>query len=99
LRRGVTLIELLVAIVVLTVITAVVGLTISESTSSPTSVVAAKLFEARDEALRTGKPVITWIADSGGAAAIAFPDGTVLADSVYVDRFTGRLSNNREISR
>jgi hypothetical protein len=49
--------------------------------------------------LRTGKPVITWIADSGGAAAIAFPDGTVLADSVYVDRFTGRLSNNREISR
>jgi prepilin-type N-terminal cleavage/methylation domain-containing protein len=96
LRRGVTLIELLIAIGVLSAITAVVGLTMPPATNSNATDIAAKLFDARDRALRTGKPVVTWLGDSGGPAAVALPDGSVIADSILIDRFTGRRMNSGE---
>lgn len=90
-RSGMTLIELVVVLVVLTILAGVAGMALSRGESPPRDDRAAKLYAARVSALRLGRPVMIRWSDTGGpAAAIAMPDGSVIADSsLRVDRFSG----------
>jgi prepilin-type N-terminal cleavage/methylation domain-containing protein len=92
-QHGVTLVELMVVLVMLSVIASVVVLA-SRSTpprrasDDPTRVVIA----ARDSALRTGRVVSVLVSIDGSVhAATAFPDGRVEADSaLQFDVLSGR---------
>ena len=92
-RRGATLLELMVVLVLLSVLASVVVLAIrstpqSRALDSTTRFVLA----ARDSSLRTGHPVSVVVSVSGiEHAATAFPDGRVEADSaLQFDPLSGR---------
>lgn len=81
-RSGVTLVELLVALVVLGVVSSLAGLALhaaasgSPSTPDDARTVAAR---ARASALRTGRPVtLVRPGPEGPVAMTAFPDGRVV---------------------
>jgi prepilin-type N-terminal cleavage/methylation domain-containing protein len=97
-RSGVTLVELVVALTVLGVAAGVAGLTLRAARSAdPVSPAAARVAEARREALASGRPVSIDVVVGGAAAsATAMPDGSVVGDSVLaVDRLTGRAVSAR----
>lgn len=90
-RRGVTLVELLVAIVLLALIATISvasrfrsgGHTTNETSTARFTKLAA---EARRHALRSGQVVVVSIPDSTGTIwATALPDGSVLADTALRD--------------
>ena len=91
-RPGVTLLELMVVLVLLSVLASVVVLAIrSTPRAQPLDRANRRVLAARDSALRLGHPV-TVIVDVAGSqrAATALPDGRVLADSVlHFDELTG----------
>lgn len=97
-RHGVTLVELLVVITLLSVIAAVSGLALHRARPlSSTSEIAAAVMAARDSSLRTGHVVTVTMPDSAlgtwrPVTATAYPDGRVLADrALGIDPFTGRV--------
>ena len=82
-RRGVTLIELLVTLAILGLVAGVTGLSLGAAPvpAVPLDARRAHIADARDSALRTGHPVTVIIADDGMISyATALPDGRVLAD-------------------
>jgi prepilin-type N-terminal cleavage/methylation domain-containing protein len=92
-RAGVTLIELVVVLMLLATIATLVGLRIPGPSDSPRHSRADRLYVARRRALGSGQQVVIWWNDSGGASAIALPDGSVISDSaVDVERFTGAVA-------
>jgi prepilin-type N-terminal cleavage/methylation domain-containing protein len=97
-RRGVTLVELLVVIVLMGLLAGVVGLTMN---STPGTValdpVTASVMAARDSALRTGHPVTIHITTERDVHhATAFPDGRVLTDApLDIDALSGSASRMR----
>lgn len=96
-RRGVTLVELMVVILLLGLLSSVVGLTMGSTPSvaslDPTTVA---VLQARDSALRTGYRVTISITLEGRAHhATAYPDGRVITDApVGIDPLSGSASSD-----
>jgi prepilin-type N-terminal cleavage/methylation domain-containing protein len=92
-RAGFTLVELMVVLAVLGVMAGVAGLAArSLERTDPAAERAAAVAGARRRALETRRPVTLSIpAGEGVARLVAFPDGTVRADSALgLDVLTGR---------
>jgi prepilin-type N-terminal cleavage/methylation domain-containing protein len=92
-RRGVTLVELMVVLVMLSVIASVVVLAIRSTPPGRASDESIRVvIAARDSALRTGRVVSVLVSlDGSERAATAFPDGRVEADSaLQFDALSGR---------
>jgi prepilin-type N-terminal cleavage/methylation domain-containing protein len=90
-RRGVTLLELIIVVVMLGAMSSVTMLMMPRKIVPPDDT-AHRISNARTLALRTGKPVsVVVVLDSVFSLATAMPDGTVLADSAArIDRLTGQ---------
>lgn len=92
-RRGFTLAELMVVIMILGVMAAVTG--VAFATKAPVPVADARLARvaaARDSAVRTGQPTTVQL-DVDGALYLAttYPDGRVITDApVAIDPLSGR---------
>lgn len=96
LRPGVTLLELMVVLVLLSVLASVVVLSIrSIPNALPLDQANKQVLAARDSALRFGHAVTVEIAVAGSQhVATAFPDGRVVADTVlHFDELSGRPSD------
>lgn len=92
-RGGVTLIELMVVLVMLSVIASVVVLAIRSTPPGRANDRSIRaVIVARDSALRTGRVVSVLVSvDGSERAATAFPDGRVEADSaLQFDVLSGR---------
>lgn len=99
-RDGVTLLELVIVITVLSVIGGVTALLLPQTIIPPDDT-PHRITDARTMALRTGVPVHVVVhVRSGFLPATALPDGTVLVDSAaHVDRLTGRITVPRDSTR
>lgn len=92
LRPGVTLIELIVALVVLATIVTMVGLRLPSPVGDRVDSPTTRLYEARGEALRSGRAVHFSLDDTLNRSAVAMPDGSVVADTAaHVRRLTGAV--------
>ena len=82
-RAGVTLLELMVVLVLLSIMGGVVVLSLHAAPAKRAAATDnARVLAARDSALRFGVSVSIVLSDSGGErAATAFADGRVIADS------------------
>ena len=82
-RAGVTLLELMVVLALLSVMAGVVAMSLRTAPRAQMLDGAiARVLAARDSALRFGVSVSIVLSDSGGErAATAFADGRVIADS------------------
>lgn len=92
-HRGVTLVELIVVLVLLSILASVVVLSVRATPPArPFDHSIERVVAARDSALRTGHPVSLELPIKGVAhVATAFPDGRVEADSVLqFDQLSGR---------
>ena len=92
-HKGITLIELIVALALLAILTGIVGLAITRAPSVAfVDAVSARISDARTQAIAQGRPVTITISSSGLSRSVtALPDGSVLADSgILTDRLTGR---------
>ncbi|GEM_PF-3426542 len=91
LRRGVTLVELLVVLAIMTVMAAVVGLAAPPIRHVDPDVATTRVAAARRVALSSGQPVsITVVSRERPYSVTAYPDGAVVADSALaVDRLAG----------
>lgn len=105
-RRGVTLVELLVAIVIVGLLAGVVGLAVRRAPQpSEAERLATDVADARRTALRDGRPATIEIRLDGAPHAVtALPDGGVIADRVVrqrlgIDRLTGISLPADEITR
>lgn len=93
-RRGVTLLELMVTLALLAILAGVVGLSVGRAGPARTvDARTAQIAAARDSALRSGHAVTITLVDSGRVASVtALPDGRVLADpGLEIDPLTGEL--------
>jgi prepilin-type N-terminal cleavage/methylation domain-containing protein len=92
-RAGVTLIELIVVLALLSIVAGVVALAMRAAPSARAEDAALRrVLAARDSALRIGHP-LTISMTLGGVehSATAYPDGRVVADSTFhVDLLNGR---------
>jgi prepilin-type N-terminal cleavage/methylation domain-containing protein len=97
-RTGVTLVELIVVLALLSVVAAVTGLAFRRARPvvglDPS---AALVLAARDSALRLGRVVTLRVSALGArrsATATAFPDGRVIADSsLGIDPLSGKVAH------
>lgn len=97
-RRGVTLVELLAALAILTIVAAISGAAFHAwATPKPPPVDAAAIAAARREALQSGRQVTVVVDDSlRPRSVLALPDGSVIGDSALgVDRLAGRPRDAR----
>jgi prepilin-type N-terminal cleavage/methylation domain-containing protein len=95
-RPGVTLIELIVVLVLLSVLASVVVLAIrSTPRAHPLDQANRKVLTARDSALRYGQSITTVVEIAGSQhVATAFPDGRVVADTaLHIDELSGQPSH------
>jgi prepilin-type N-terminal cleavage/methylation domain-containing protein len=101
LRRGTTLVELMVVLAILSVIasTALLAFRTGQAHEDRTHRLASlsqQVAEARRTALRSGRPMTVPIQDSASAYSVtALPDGSVIADSglstvLHLDRLLGQ---------
>lgn len=91
-RLGTTLLELIIALVLLSLLTAVVSVA-AHRTSRPTPDLATRVDSLRERAFRSGRPQRAEFHDAGRYGAIlVLPTGRIIADSTLrVDTFTGDL--------
>lgn len=97
-QRGVTLVEMLVALALLGVIAGVATVQLIPARLPGKDQVATLLAGLRHRAIREARTITaTLTPDSAGAKLVtAFPDGRVVADpSVPVDPFTGYVNAAR----
>ena|SRR5690242_5901171 len=89
---GITLVELLVVLVLLSIAASVVGLSLGNATrQAMATTVRDELNAARDSAIRSGHPFTLQTHGLNSDHWItALPDGRVIADSTLaIDRFSG----------
>jgi len=91
-QRAVTLVELLVVLVLLSLMASVVGLTMH--TAQPlrgVDPIGSVVAGVRDSAIRSGRSVTTAVWQNGVQREVtAMPDGRIVADSsLDIDRLTG----------
>lgn len=94
-RRGVTLVELMVVILLLGLLSGVVGLTMGSTPQVPSlDPTTVAVLQARDSALGTGHPVTIAFTREGHAhRATAYPDGRVITDApIGIDPLSGSAS-------
>ena len=91
-RRGMTLLELLVALALLGIMTAVVDFAM-KARVNPSGSLVMELDSLRDEALRTGRPQRAWLQGSTRSGRVlVLPTGRVIADSsLGIDPLTGSV--------
>jgi prepilin-type N-terminal cleavage/methylation domain-containing protein len=92
-RPGVTLLELIVVLAVMSIVGGVAGLGMAaRKPMTADDRVQSRIAAARHEALTTGRVVtIVLDTDEGPRAATAYPDGRLLTDAVAnIDPMTGR---------
>jgi prepilin-type N-terminal cleavage/methylation domain-containing protein len=96
-RRGVTLIELLVTLVILAVIAGVTVLAVRRIDPPRPGDPRTILADTLRAVLASGRPaIIRVLTDSGPAWTTIRPDGSVVADSLFdVDRLTGAPNRAR----
>jgi prepilin-type N-terminal cleavage/methylation domain-containing protein len=91
-RRGVTLIELLVTIAILSVVLTITTLSLAGE-KRPTGTVlpvSARIRALRSKAIEAGKRQTTMLSDTGGTVLItALPDGRVVSEIPNLDRNAG----------
>ena len=88
--RGITLLELIVALALLTVILGVSGLAVASLRPPPQSEQLRALRQARTQAIRSGAPVQAVMHNAPRSTHLLFlPDGRAVGDSV--DPLTGRF--------
>jgi prepilin-type N-terminal cleavage/methylation domain-containing protein len=81
-RRGFTLIELCIVLVILGIIGSIVTLAFRVPVMSIGDDPVAKALEARRVALRDGRPyTVDIVTDSGVRSVTAYPDGIIVADT------------------
>jgi general secretion pathway protein H len=96
-RRGVTLVELMVVILLLGLLSGVVGLSMGSRPRVPSlDPATVAVLQARDSALRTGHPVTIAFSHEGSAHhATAYPDGRVISDAtIGIDPLSGSVSGD-----
>lgn len=98
-RRGFTLVEMVVAVVLLGLLTGVAGLALRSLDAGPDARVIGELQAARATAIHTGQPQV-WTRD--GSAVRFLPDGSasggqvvVGATVVVIDALTGAVHAQR----
>jgi len=91
-RRGTTLIEMLVSIVLFGIVASVATPALRRAAMPPVNDAFTTIAESLDVAIASGRTITLQLSmDSGLAFATVRPDGSVVADSaIHVDRFTGR---------
>ena len=96
-KRGVTLIELLVTLVILGVMAGVTVLAVRRLDPPRPEDPRTILADSLRAALASGKSIIVRVlTDSGPASGIIRADGTIVADSILdVERFTGAPNHAR----
>lgn len=95
LRPGVTLVELIVVLAIMTVMAAVVGLAAPPVRHADPDIATTRVTAARRAALASGQPVtVTVVSHEHPYAVTAYPNGAVVADSaLVVDRLAGVLDH------
>jgi prepilin-type N-terminal cleavage/methylation domain-containing protein len=96
-RRGVTLIELIMTIVILSVILAITTLSLAGKPRAKVAIasVSAQVIALRAAAVTTGIPQTGALTDSTGIRlGTALPDGRVISDESGLDRSTGLVRNS-----
>jgi prepilin-type N-terminal cleavage/methylation domain-containing protein len=91
-RRGSTLLELLVTLVVLGAVAGVVTVALPRLAQPADDTPMSRVARARRDALASGRPVTVTLDDTAGAVdATIAPDGSVVADTLLrIDRLAGR---------
>jgi len=93
LRSGVTLIELIVVLVLLSIAAGVVALAMRAAPiAHPQNAAVTRVLALRDSALRLGHPITIAVTIGGTErSATVYPDGRVVADSaIHMDLLSGR---------
>jgi prepilin-type N-terminal cleavage/methylation domain-containing protein len=92
-RRGVTLIELVVTIAVLGILSSVAAASLLKARQPDRNGPTAIAEHLRRDAVHSGAPKSGVVMiDSLAVVLTAFPDGSIAADSaLHVDRLTGRM--------
>lgn len=91
-RRGATLVELLIVLAIIGVGASVVGLSLSrwKKLPAPNARLTA-VAAARTLAVDSGRPVTRIVfVDSVAQLVTALPDGSVISDGDVIDRFSGK---------
>jgi prepilin-type N-terminal cleavage/methylation domain-containing protein len=96
-RRGVTLIELIVTLVILAVISGVTVLAIRRIDPPQPNDPRTMFADTLRSVLASGRPtVVRLLTDSGPASGAVRADGSIIADSVFgIDRLTGGPAHAR----
>jgi len=96
-RRGVTLIELIVTLVILAIISGVTVLAIRRIDPPRPDDPRAIFADTLRAVLASGRPaVVHLLTDSGPASGVVRTDGSVIADSILdIDRLTGVPTHER----
>lgn len=91
-RRGATMIELLVVLVILAMTAGVVVVSLRSLAEGPEETTATRVAAARRKALAERRAVTVAVETPAGTTEVtALPDGRVLADSTLgIDPLTGR---------
>ena len=94
-RRGVTLIELLVTIIVLSIVLAITTLSLAGEKRASVAIesVSVKVRALRSGAIASGVPRTATLTDSAGTRLVtALPDGRVISDMPGLDRMAGAVT-------
>ena len=94
-RRGTTLIEMLVSVVLLGILASIATPALRRAAAPPTGEVLTAIADSLDVAIASGRTITLRLSvQSRPGFATVNPDGSVVADSaIHVDRLTGRRND------